>query len=66
MSETPKHNDGSKHNAYQVAPEHPGDEQGYHTAEPNNADEQYTAENVLKRKGESAPWGRTGKGEQSE
>ena len=43
MSTTPETPDKSSHNAYQVAPEKPGDEQGYRTADPRNADEGYTA-----------------------
>jgi hypothetical protein len=52
----------SRHNAYQVAPEKPGDEQGYDTADPHQSDEGYTAENVLRRHGEQPRWGRTEKG----
>ncbi len=64
MSETP--HDASEHNAYQVAPEKPGEEYGYRAAEPDNAEEGYTAENVLKRRGEDAPWGRTPEGEKGD
>jgi len=66
MTETPQTPDESRHNAYQVAPEEPGEEKGYHTVEPSNADEGYTAENVLKRKGEAAPWGRTAEGDKGD
>jgi len=54
--------DDSRRNAYQVAPEKPGDEQGYDTAGPHESDEGYTAENVLRRHGEKPRWGRTEKG----
>ncbi len=66
MSTTPETPDKSSHNAYQVAPEKPGDEQGYRTADPRNADEGYTAENVLKRHGEEAPWGRPTRGDEDD
>lgn len=62
MTETPQTHDESEHNAYQVAPENPGDEKGYDTAKPSSSDEGYTAENVLERKGEHSPWGRTAEG----
>lgn len=53
---------GSEHdehgNAYRTAPEKPGDEQGYHIGDPDQHDEGYTAEGVLRRYHEKSQWGR--------
>lgn len=66
MNTSPSESKPPHNNAYQVAPKVPGDEKGYDTADAHNADEGYTAENVLRRHGEATPWGRTGEGSQGD
>ena len=66
MSSTPETPDAEKRhkdNAYQVDPENPADEKGYDTAKPNQADEGYTAEGILRHHGEKSKWGRTAEGD---
>lgn len=66
MSTTPSESKPTHNSAYQVAPKVPGDEKGYDTADAQNADEGYTAENVLHRHGTATPWGRTAEGDKGD
>lgn len=66
MTENPQNRKDSEHNLYQAEQDKASDVKGYHTVEPNRADEGYTAENVFKRKGQSAPWPRTEKGDKGD
>lgn len=53
-----------KTNAYQADEESPADEKGYDIPDPNQADEGYTAEGVLRRHGQKSHWGRPDPDEQ--
>lgn len=55
-----------KQNTYETAPEDAGEKMGYDAADPNVADEGYTAEGVLRHHNEEAPWGRTAEGEKGD
>lgn len=56
--------ENKKTNSYQADPENPADEKGYDTSDPNQGDEGYTAEGVLRRKGQKSKWGRNEQAQQ--
>lgn len=58
MTSTPESPTEKDPNTYEVAPEHSGTKQGYDVSEPNQADEGYTADGVLKHHGQQSKWGR--------